>query len=575
MTLADLFSVKNAPKVLIAIAALFVPIVTVGTFAADQPLFGAPAAAIAGLVLMIAGLSLADSLRNHAIAVGLMLQPIALTAGLSSHPWQIDAHMAFFALLATLVALNDVRALFTATIFVAAHHFSLAVVLPALVYPDGTGLEALLRTALHGVLVILETVVLLSVVHVRQQNAHEIAQQLKAAQAAEQTQRELGEKTAQALKDAEAQREAARRTAQDAEDARASAQQEQTRASELSERMLQDQKERAAADAKQREGLTNVIEEVSKGLSALSAGRLNYRITTRFEGAYDRLRTDFNQTADSLAQAFSDMARLSNDVLSQTSELNQSATSLATRTEQQAATLEKASMDIKQVADMVGQSSGVADSAADASVSASSQTDVTADILGKAAAAIERIEASSNEISRITDMIDGISFQTNLLALNAGVEAARAGDAGRGFAVVASEVRTLAQRSSEAASDITKLIESSVNEVKEGVTFATHSVSALEEVSAAIKKSTEWSKAIASNTSDQTALIREIADSVSSLDSVTQRNAAMFEETSAACAVLVGSAEKMQGLVSQFTTQPASAGENTGDPAAPGRQLSA
>ena len=237
--------------------------------------------------------------------------------------------------------------------------------------------------------------------------------------------------------------------------------------------------------------------------------------------------------------------------------------------------MEKASTDIRKVADMIGQSSTVADSAADAAVSADSQTDVSDDFLGMAATAIEQIEASSREISRITEMIDGISFQTNLLALNAGVEAARAGDAGRGFAVVASEVRTLAQRSSEAASEISNLIQTSVNEIKEGVRYATQSVAALAEVSSAIKKSTNWSKEIASNTADQSALIRGIASSVGSLDTVTQRNAAMFEETSAACAVLVGSAEKMQGLVSQFTTEASASIDRPADTRSPDRKRTA
>ena len=323
MTLAHLFSIKNAPKVLIAMALLFVPIVGLGTLSAGHTLIGAPIVSVAGVALMVLGLRLSEHVRNHAIAVGLMLQPIALTAGLAGHPWQIDAHMAFFALLATLVALNDVRPLFTATLLVAAHHFTLAIALPALVYPDGAGVEAILRTGMHGALVALETAVLLSVVHVRQQNARDIASQLEAAQDSAQTQQQLGEETARALKDAEAQREAARCTAQEAEAARASAQREQARAAELSDRILQEEKSRAAVDARQRETLTTVIDEVSKGLSALSLGRLNYRITTQFEGEYQRLRSDFNQTAERLAKAFSDKAMQSNQVLSQTSELNQ------------------------------------------------------------------------------------------------------------------------------------------------------------------------------------------------------------------------------------------------------------
>jgi methyl-accepting chemotaxis protein len=175
------------------------------------------------------------------------------------------------------------------------------------------------------------------------------------------------------------------------------------------------------------------------------------------------------------------------------------------------------------------------------------------EIVGEAARAIERIEATSDDIGKITSVIDNIAFQTNLLALNAGVAAARAGDAGRSFAVVAAEVRNLALRSSDAAQEIRDLIGKSESEVGEGVKSVTQTVSALMEVGEAVSRAAELVDRIAHHAEAQSDSVRAISVTMGKLDAVTKQNAALFSETRKPCSALTRSAETAEHLTSQFT----------------------
>ncbi|WP_282568520.1 methyl-accepting chemotaxis protein [Bosea vaviloviae] len=176
-------------------------------------------------------------------------------------------------------------------------------------------------------------------------------------------------------------------------------------------------------------------------------------------------------------------------------------------------------------------------------------------IVKNATDAMARIEEASKKISEITSVIDGIAFQTNLLALNAAVEAARAGDAGRGFAVVAAEVRALAQRSSDAAKDITGLIASSDAEVTEGVKLVRLAGDTLEQIveaSAAVSTTVEE---IASATGEQANGIDEMSQTVTHMDEITQQNAALAEQSAASARTLLDQIAQLNRLISTFRTQ--------------------
>ncbi len=173
-------------------------------------------------------------------------------------------------------------------------------------------------------------------------------------------------------------------------------------------------------------------------------------------------------------------------------------------------------------------------------------------VVEQAVGAMAQIENSAKKMTDIISVIDEIAFQTNLLALNASVEAARAGEAGKGFAVVAQEVRQLAQRSTQAATDIKDLIQDSNGQVKEGVQLVNQAGNALAEIVNSISKVTETVKEIANASQEQAAGVQEINGSINSMDEMTQQNSALVEESIAAARALSDQSGKLSKLIAFF-----------------------
>lgn len=297
-----------------------------------------------------------------------------------------------------------------------------------------------------------------------------------------------------------------------------------------------------------------VVTALSGALSALSSGDLTARIQVALAPDYDQLRLDLNSVGETLSQAVQRVAEAANGIRGEIDEIAGAADDLSRRTEQQAATLADTASRLAQLTRSVASTAGTTDTARQAVEQTREIAGDSARIVQSAVDAMGELEASSHQISRITDLIHDIAFQTNLLALNAGVEAARAGEAGRGFAVVASEVRALAQRSSDAARDIAALIATSKTQVATGVSLVGKAGASLETIGTSITMVADQVSTIAGAAADQSRGLSEINAALSQLDQVTQHNTAMFEHTSAATQGLRGSAAGLFDAVGRFRT---------------------
>lgn len=298
--------------------------------------------------------------------------------------------------------------------------------------------------------------------------------------------------------------------------------------------------------------LNAIVDALGVGLKSLAKGDLSKQIPTEFPKDYEKLREDFNFAVKALSDAISSVKHSAESIQNETSEITSSADNLSKRTESQAATLEETAAALEELTSAVRSASEGADVVSDMSSDAMKNAQEGGVVAVKAVDAMEGIKKSSDEISTITKVIEDIAFQTNLLALNAGVEAARAGEAGRGFAVVATEVRGLAQRSSEAAREITALISNSSKKVEQGFELVGQTGSALTAIESSVTEISSRISAIAVSAREQSAGINEINTSVTELDSVTQQNAAMFEETTAASHALGHETKALVATVAQF-----------------------
>jgi methyl-accepting chemotaxis protein len=296
----------------------------------------------------------------------------------------------------------------------------------------------------------------------------------------------------------------------------------------------------------------HIVSALGSGLNELSMGNLAFRITDDFPGEYAKLKTDFNSALTSLEDTMMTVNTTVFSIGNGTGEITRAASDLSHRTEQQAASLEETAAALNELTAQVNSSAENAQRAAETVNHACDDAGKSGEVVKQAVNSMNGIAQSSQEISRIIGVIDEIAFQTNLLALNAGVEAARAGEAGKGFAVVAQEVRELAQRSATAAKEIKALINTSSTQVHEGVDLVGRAGETMDRIAVQIMEINGLIRQISASASEQAVGLKEINSAVNQMDQVTQQNAAMVEETTAASVTLNGEADTLKTLVAKF-----------------------
>ncbi|MBX9776532.1 MAG: nitrate- and nitrite sensing domain-containing protein [Xanthobacteraceae bacterium] len=315
---------------------------------------------------------------------------------------------------------------------------------------------------------------------------------------------------------------------------------------------MERQRSEAARTAATAAQVKLVVDALGGGLEQLATGVLTHRITNEFADEYEKVRNDFNAAIAQLQETVGAIAASVREVSNAAAEISTSTTDLSQRTEEQAASLEQTSAAMEEISATVKQNAENAQKASQFATGTREVADRGGEVVAEAVKAMSRIEQSSRKISDIIGVIDEIARQTNLLALNAAVEAARAGEAGRGFAVVASEVRSLAQRSSQAAKDIKDLITNSSDQVQEGVELVNRAGTSLNEILASIKKVADIVSNIAAASAEQATGLEQVGKALTQMDEVTQQNSALVEENAATAKTLEHQARAMDERVAFF-----------------------
>ncbi|MGE4502481.1 MAG: methyl-accepting chemotaxis protein [Thiomicrospira sp.] len=298
--------------------------------------------------------------------------------------------------------------------------------------------------------------------------------------------------------------------------------------------------------------LQNAIGEINQVASALAQGDLTIQAKTQLGGELEELRQAVNSAVHSLANTLQGIQQATQQVGQASDEVNAGTQSLNERTQQQAASLEETASSMEQMTSSVQQSSANANEASRLALDVKHKAENGANVMQQTIAAMQGIRQASEKIGDIVGLIDSIAFQTNLLALNAAVEAARAGDHGRGFAVVAGEVRTLAQKSAEAANEIKHLISHTTEQITDGSKLVEASGEALNEINRGIESVTHLVEEMATAARDQSKGIQQVNIAITQIDSMTQQNAALVEETSANTETLQQNSQQMQQAVARF-----------------------
>jgi methyl-accepting chemotaxis protein len=294
------------------------------------------------------------------------------------------------------------------------------------------------------------------------------------------------------------------------------------------------------------------LDQANELAARIAQGDLSSSISTTREDEFGMLLRSLATMNDSLGRMVSQVRMSTDSIATASAEIAQGNNDLAQRTEQTSSNLQSTASSMDALTATVQQSTDNSRQASALAASASSVAQRGGSVVTQVVTTMQEIDASSKKIADIIGVIDGIAFQTNILALNAAVEAARAGEQGRGFAVVASEVRSLAQRSAEAAKEIKGLIDTSVGKVESGTRLVTDAGATMEEIVQSVRRVADVISEITSAATTQSSGIAGVNQAIGNLDQMTQQNAALVEESAAAAESLRDQADRMKQAVAVF-----------------------
>lgn len=441
-----------------------------------------------------------------AAAAGLAIGVAAFVWLMRGHPWQPDAHMAFFAAFALTVVFCDWRPIVAYAAVIAVHHLSLNYILTAAVFP---GEASLARVVMHATILIIQAIPMIWVVTVLERLFSDATTNLDKA-----------------------------------ETARVTAEAAQREAEHLAEK-----------SATERTETSSVVEALGAAMSALAGGDLQATIQTRLPERFEGLRAQFDAMAEVIRSLLRQIERSAEDVKKSADELATVAEKNAHLASNQSTTLAAAIEHLSRMAENASTSTNYA-TATSARVDQNRHAaEDGGRILAEAVEAMQRIETSADQIGRISEVMEDIAFQTNLLALNAGVEAARAGEAGRGFAVVATEVRLLAQRAATSAKDIQTLVGSSRDNVGTGAQLVRHGNAALAELIAGTVDNATHMNEIAQMMQAQSTQLEVLRNDIQKLQNVAHDGARLAEQSSLMSRELKDDSRGLTGVAASFSNQ--------------------
>ncbi len=496
-----------------------------------------------------------------AIALTMIQFPIVLVGVFAGHPWQLDMHMYFFAMLGLTALLCDWRAIVAAAGLTALHHLSLNFLAPWLVFPDGADVS---RVIVHAAAVVGEvaglvvmTIWIERMTHGLQRKISESDRLRQEADAASEAKLDTMRRAEDEQAQVRAKAEADRQLVLTRMESEFGALIESAAQGNFSRRM--ETKFDDSEFNRMSESLNHLLSSVHNGLdeavvvlNAIAELDLSKRIGRDYHGAFGDLKNSTNGTADRLSDIASRIHGVVSGLQRVMDELLGGADDLADRTTKQAATLEQTAAAMAQLSQTVRDNAGRASEARDGAATANTTAQQGGAIMAEATEAIDRIAASSGKIADIIGLIDSIAFQTNLLALNASVEAARAGEAGKGFAVVASEVRRLAQSAAEASQEVRALIDRSAHEVASGVDLVAKAAASLQSIAGIVASNEDVMSQIARESEEQAMSLQEVDAAVRALDDMTQHNSALVEQTHQALTKAGSRVAELDKVVASF-----------------------